>query len=143
MDPPSSGDATRILVVEDDPSLRRLLEMRLTLDGYITRTAGDGLAALSALEEWSADLVVTDVMMPRFSGLSLCRAMRDDPRLAAVPIVVLTARCFDDDIAAVVALGGVTFMTKPYNAQALHAALREALGDAHVTTTQTAAEPIR
>jgi DNA-binding response OmpR family regulator len=134
MGPLSKTDAARILIVEDDASLRRLLEMRLTLDGYAARTAEDGLQALSVLEEWTPDVVVADVMMPRLSGLSLCRAIRDQPSLAAIPVILLTARNFDDEIEAVMSLGGITFMSKPFDAEALNGALRAALSDHAVTS---------
>jgi DNA-binding response OmpR family regulator len=134
MGPLSKTDAARILIVEDDASLRRLLEMRLTIDGYTTRTAEDGADALAVLDDWTPDLVVADVMMPRLSGLSLCRAIRQEPRLADVPVILLTARNFDDEIEAVIKLGGVTFMNKPFDAEALHNALRAALGDHAVTS---------
>jgi DNA-binding response OmpR family regulator len=134
MGPLSTTDAARILIVEDDASLRRLLEMRLTLDGYAARTAEDGLEALSVLEEWTPDVVVADVMMPRLSGLSLCRAIRDQPSLVSLPVILLTARNFDDEIEAVMSLGGVTFMSKPFDAEALNSALRAALSDHAVTS---------
>jgi DNA-binding response OmpR family regulator len=130
MESQSPRGAARVLIVEDDASLRRLLEMRLSVDGYETRIAADGVAALAQLRTWIPDVVVTDVMMPRLSGLSLCRAMRADARTAATPIILLTARCFDEDIQAAVELGGVTFMNKPFDAHALDSALREALRDA-------------
>ncbi|MEO8898329.1 MAG: response regulator [Candidatus Dormibacter sp.] len=134
MGPLSKSDAARILIVEDDASLRRFLEMRLTLDGYVARTAADGVEALAVLEEWTPDVVVADVMMPRLSGLSLCRAIREAPRLAALPVILLTARNFDDEIEAVICLGGVTFMSKPFDSEALNNALRAALSDHAVTS---------
>jgi CheY-like chemotaxis protein len=134
MGPLANKDAARILIVEDDASLRRLLEMRLTIDGYATRAAADGADALAMLDEWTPDVVVADVMMPRLSGLSLCRAIRDQPRLASIPVILLTARNFDDEIEAVVKLGGVTFMSKPFDAEALNTALRAALADHAVTS---------
>jgi CheY-like chemotaxis protein len=134
MGPLANKDAARILIAEDDASLRRLLEMRLTLDGYATRAAADGADALAMLDDWTPDVVVADVMMPRLSGLSLCRAIREEPRLAAIPVILLTARNFDDEIEAVVNLGGVTFMSKPFDAEALNTALRAALGDHAVTS---------
>jgi DNA-binding response OmpR family regulator len=127
MEMPSSAGAPRVLIVEDDTSLLRLLELRLCVDGYTTRTAVDGVDALHTLAEWLPDVIVTDVMMPRLSGLSLCRAVRRDPRTATVPIILLTARCFDNDMQEVVDLGGVTFMNKPFDAEALNDALRAAL----------------
>jgi CheY-like chemotaxis protein len=127
MEMPSATGGPRVLIVEDDTSLLRLLELRLGVDGYTTRTAADGVAALQVLATWLPDIVLTDVMMPRLSGLSLCRAVRRDPRTAAIPIVLLTARCFDSDMQEVIDLGGVAFMTKPFDAEALKAALVAAL----------------
>ncbi len=127
MEMPSTAGAPRVLIVEDDTSLLRLLELRLTVDGYTTRTAVDGADALRTLSSWLPDVIVTDVMMPRLSGLSLCRAVRRDPRTTAVPIILLTARCFDNDMQEVVDLGGVTFMNKPFDAQTLNDALVAAL----------------
>jgi CheY-like chemotaxis protein len=127
MEMPSATGGPRVLIVEDDTSLLRLLELRLCLDGYTTRTAADGVAALQVLATWLPDVVLTDVMMPRLSGLSLCRAVRRDPRTAAIPIILLTARCFDSDMQEVIDLGGVAFMNKPFDAESLKAALVAAL----------------
>jgi two-component system phosphate regulon response regulator PhoB len=127
MEMASSAGAPCVLIVEDDTSLLRLLELRLSVDGYTTRTAADGVAALQVLAAWLPDVIVTDVMMPRLSGLSLCRVVRRDRRTATMPIILLTARSFDSDMQEVVDLGGVTFMTKPFDAGALNAALVAAL----------------
>jgi len=127
MEQASPTGGPRVLVIEDDTSLLRLLELRLSVDGYTTRTAADGVAALQVLANWQPDVVVTDVMMPRLSGLSLCRALRGDQRTATLPVILLTARCFDNDMQEVVDLGGVTFMNKPFDAESLNAALLAAL----------------
>jgi DNA-binding response OmpR family regulator len=127
MEMPSTAGAPRILIVEDDTSLLRLLELRLTVDGYTTHTAVDGVDALKVLAGWLPDVIVTDVMMPRLSGLSLCRAVRRDTRTATLPVILLTARCFDNDMQEVMDLGGVTFMNKPFDAGSLNAALTAAL----------------
>lgn len=125
--PPPADGAPGVLIVEDDTSLRRLIEMRLMVDGYVTRAAGDGVEALEVLGTWLPDVVITDVMMPRLSGLSLCREMRAHPRTAGIPVILLTACCFDADIQAVIDLGGVAYMNKPFDARALDSALRDAL----------------
>jgi two-component system phosphate regulon response regulator PhoB len=127
MEMPSTPDAPGILIVEDDTSLLRLLELRFSVDGYTTRTAVDGVDALRVLAGWLPDVIVTDVMMPRLSGLSLARAVRRDPRTSSVPIILLTARCFDNDMQEVVDLGGVTFMNKPFDAESLNEAVLAAL----------------
>ncbi len=140
METSPSPAAPRILIVEDDASLRRLLEIRLSVDGYETRAAGDGVAALEVLAGWVPDVVLTDVMMPRMSGLSLCREVRRDERIASLPIILLTARCFDNDIQEVLDLGGITFMNKPFESETLNRALHAALtGDSPGVDADSAA----
>ena len=126
---------TRILVAEDDPALRRLVDMLLSNQGYDVLTVNDGADALAAVDNWPPDALVVDVMMPRISGLTVCRELRADRRFAAVPIILLTARVFDDDIQAVMDLGGIEFMNKPFNPRQLMAVLErlvpESLPQAH------------
>ena len=121
-------DRPRVLIAEDDDSLRRLLELRLDSDGFEPRTACDGVQALEVMREWVPDIVVCDVMMPHLSGISVVREMRDREVTALVPIVLLTARCFDEDIQDVMNLGGVTYMAKPFDfrrlKEKLHALLQ-------------------
>jgi two-component system phosphate regulon response regulator PhoB len=102
-------------VAEDDDSLRRLLEIRLAADGWDVRAAEDGIGVLCTIEEWVPDVIVCDVMMPHLSGLSVCRELRLRSEFARLPILLLTARCFDEDIQAVVDLGNVTYMGKPFD----------------------------
>ena len=105
MDVAARGARQRILIVEDDAALRRLLEIQLGAYGYDTRSAEDGADALDVLAGWIPDLLLTDVMMPRLSGLSLCRAVRAEGRFAELPVILLTARCFDSDMQEVIDLG--------------------------------------
>lgn len=115
--------STRILVAEDDPALRRLIDMLLSNQGLEVRAVSDGADALGLVEEWEPDACVVDVMMPRISGLTVCRELRANPRHATLPIIILTARVFDDDIQEVIDLGGIEFMSKPFNPRQLMAAL--------------------
>ena len=114
----------RVLVAEDDDSLRRLLELRLSADGWDVRVAEDGIAVLCVIEDWSPDVVVCDVMMPHLSGLSVCRELRMRPEFAKLPILLLTARCFDEDIQEVMELGNITYMGKPFDFKQLDEMLR-------------------
>ncbi|MBV8194246.1 MAG: response regulator [Candidatus Dormibacteraeota bacterium] len=115
MPSPDAPLPRRVLIAEDDDSLRRLLEMRLSAGGYELRSAGDGVRALELMEDWTPHVVICDVMMPHLSGLSVVREMRDRPETRSVPVVLLTARCFDEDIQQVINLGGVTYMPKPFD----------------------------
>ena len=134
MDSATRAGGHRVVVVEDDASLRRLLELRLCAEGHTVRLAADGSAGLSLLHEWLPDVVVSDVMMPRMSGLSLCRAIRADDSLRDLPVILLTARPFDSDVQEVLDLGGISFMNKPFDANALLAAVDESV-HGRVTTS--------
>lgn len=127
MSAPDVDHRPRVLIAEDDDSLRRLLEMRLEADGFDSRTAGDGLLALAAMQDWIPDIVVCDVMMPHLSGISVVREMRERDTTASVPVVLLTARCFDEDIQDVMSLGGVTYMAKPFDFRRLKEKLHSLL----------------
>lgn len=118
----------RVLIAEDDDSLRRLLELRLNSEGYEVRSAADGMIALEIVEEWTPDAAVLDVMMPRLSGLSVCRELRERNDTGLVPVILLTARCFDEDIQQVMALGGVEYISKPFDFANLEETLRVLLG---------------
>ena len=127
--PERTGRAARVLIAEDDDSLRRLLELRLQADGLETESAADGVEAMAVVERWIPDVVVCDVMMPRMSGLSVSRELRERDATAGVPIILLTARCFDEDIQQVTALGGIEYIGKPFDFMHLIATLRAMLGD--------------
>lgn len=115
----------RVLVVEDDAALRKVLELRLGLEGFDVCAAKDGQAGLDALDDFRPDVVITDLMMPRVDGFGFCRTARHREGSRHVPIIVLTARQKDIEIEKLLELEGITFMTKPFDAQLLTATLRE------------------
>jgi DNA-binding response OmpR family regulator len=114
-----------VLVVEDDDALRKVLELRLQLEGFDVCAARDGQAGLEALDDFRPDVVITDLMMPRVDGFAFCRRARDRDGWAWLPIIVLTARQKDGEIEKLLELGDITFMTKPFDAPLLTRTLRE------------------
>lgn len=84
--------ATRVLVVEDDPNVRGLLRTLLTSEGYAVTTASDGIAGLVKATSDPPSLVVLDVMMPDLGGVRVLEEFEGDPRLATVPVVVVTGK---------------------------------------------------
>jgi len=80
-----------VLLVEDDPALRRYLEVVLERNGYVVLSAGDGLEAMKFLLTSRVDMVVTDALMPNLDGYELCRFVRNSPHLAHLPIILLSA----------------------------------------------------
>jgi CheY-like chemotaxis protein len=81
-----------VLVVEDDPNVRSLIETLLSSEGYVVQTASDGLAGLVALRERRPALVLLDMMMPDLGGLQVLETLRGDEGLAGVPVIVITGR---------------------------------------------------
>jgi len=127
--PDQPAPAKRVLIAEDDDSLRRLLELRLRAEQFEIQNAADGAEAIEIAERWTPDVVVCDVMMPRMSGLSVCRELREREATTHVPIILLTARCFDEDIQQVMALGGIEYIGKPFDFNELIATVRKLLGE--------------
>ena len=109
----------RILVVDDDKSIVKVVRGYLEQAGYQVFTAGDGETALHMLRRERPDLVVLDLMLPERDGWEVTRIVRADQLLAATPIILLTARVEDTDKIVGLELGADDYITKPFNAREL------------------------
>jgi two-component system phosphate regulon response regulator PhoB len=116
--PEPAGKDTRVLIAEDDDALRRLLELRLHMDGFSVATAADGQQAIdqATTQDPPPDILLCDIMMPRVSGLNVCRELRARAGTREMPIILLSAHNLDSTIEAVMALGNIDFMNKPFDA---------------------------
>ena len=103
-----------ILIVEDEESLLKLETILLTVKGYEVSGAGNGGEALQKLASISFDLVLLDVMLPDMDGFEICRSIRNNPRTASIPVVMLTARKNEADQARGMACGANAYLTKPF-----------------------------
>jgi DNA-binding response OmpR family regulator len=134
----TAGDATptRILLVEDEPSLVLTLTDRLVSEGYRVETAGDGNSALARAEETPFDLVLLDVMLPGKNGFDVCRDLRQ--RGVSTPVLMLTARAQVVDRVVGLKLGADDYLTKPFEMIELlariEALLRRSRGPAATVT---------
>jgi DNA-binding response OmpR family regulator len=109
--------AEKILVVEDDPSILRGLQINLAMEGYTVRSAMDGETGLSLARSERPDLVVVDVMLPRLGGLEVVRAIREaDPDL---PVLILSAKGQESDKVAGLRLGADDYLVKPFGLKEL------------------------
>jgi len=128
----------RILVVDDEPQLTRVLRTGLKSRGYDVRAAADGLAGFEAFNDWRPDLVITDLAMPNVDGLELCRRLR---AISQVPIIVLSAKGEEKTKVEALDLGADDFVTKPFGIDELlarvRASLRRAKAPAANEATQT------
>jgi DNA-binding response OmpR family regulator len=119
----------RILIVDDEPHIRRLLASRLEAEGFDVREAGDGEEGLAVVPEYHPDLVLLDLMMPGASGLEVLSKIRSGGDDASIPVIILTAKGQDTDREAAFAGGATDFVTKPFSPMKLLTRIREILGD--------------
>ena len=118
----------KVLIADDEPNIVISLEFLMKREGYQVLVARDGPQALEAIQRERPHLVLLDVMMPGKTGFEVCQAVRADDTLAAVKIVLLTAKGRDTDIAKGQALGADAYVTKPFSTKELAARVRELLG---------------
>jgi len=118
---------TRILVVEDDPDIAELIVRYLEKADYVVDRVANGRAALDAVAANPPDLVVLDLMLPQIAGLEVCRRLRGEPRTAAVPVIMLTARAEESDRIVGLELGADDYIAKPFSPGELVARVRALL----------------
>jgi two-component system KDP operon response regulator KdpE len=117
-------DNARVLVVDDEPQITRVLKTVLTSQGYQVRTAAEGETALVSLSEWHPELVITDLYMPRMDGVELCRRIR---AVSSIPIIVLSVKGEERTKVEALDSGADDYVTKPFGADELLARVRAAL----------------
>ncbi|HXE89584.1 MAG TPA: response regulator transcription factor [Terriglobales bacterium] len=119
-----SSELPRILVVDDEPQITRVLRAGLSAGGYAVRTAADGEAALELFHDWSPHLVITDLSMPNLAGLELCRRLR---QVSCAPIIVLSVKQEEATKIEALDAGADDYVTKPFGMDELLARVRAAL----------------
>jgi two-component system KDP operon response regulator KdpE len=114
----------RILVVDDEPQILRVLSRSLASEGYEIRVASEGDEALAVFSDWTPDLVITDLVMPKMCGLELCERLRS---LSSIPIIVLSASIEEHIKVEALDLGADDYITKPFSMDELRARVRASL----------------
>ena len=117
----------KILVVEDEPSLRKLLQYQLSKIGHEIRVAGDGEQALALVKSERPDLVLLDVVLPVMGGFQVLRKLQEDKNTKSILVIMLSAKGQQHDIAAGLNQGVFDYITKPFNIPDLSARIDKAL----------------
>jgi DNA-binding response OmpR family regulator len=130
----------RVLIVDDDESIRELATLYLRKEGFDVSSAVDGTSAIEKIRQLDPALVVLDLMLPGISGYDVCRAVRAE---SSVPIIMLTARDEDVDKIVGLELGADDYLTKPFNPRELVARIRAVLRRAEAGAGQGATAVIR
>ncbi|MEJ7846244.1 MAG: response regulator [Acidimicrobiales bacterium] len=103
-----------ILVVDDDPVILQLLQVSFEMDGFAVLTAADGAEGVAMARRERPDVVVSDVMMPRMSGLELLAELKGDPDTAGIPVLLLSAKAQNNDVSGGLDAGADDYVTKPF-----------------------------
>ena len=118
---------TRVLVVEDDRDIAELVERYLQKAGFSIELLSSGRDALKAIADHTPDLLILDLMLPHVDGLEICRSVRSDPRTAAIPIIMLTARAEESERIVGLEIGADDYVAKPFSPNELVARVRALL----------------
>jgi DNA-binding response OmpR family regulator len=102
-----------VLIVDDDPVIRRMLELTFESEGYDVRTAGDGVEGLEAIRAGKPDVVILDIMMPRLDGIRVMQELNDDDDLRGLPVILLSAKATSLDVELGLKAGAADYVTKP------------------------------
>jgi two-component system KDP operon response regulator KdpE len=132
------AERSRILVVDDETQITRVLKTTLQSQGYEVKTAADGESALDLAMDWIPDLIVTDLSMPRMTGIELCRMVRERSQ---VPIIVLSVREEEKSKIEALDAGADDYVTKPFSVNELLARVRANLRRV-AATKEESAEPL-
>ena len=133
------NDKARILVVDDEPQLTRVLRTGLTSRGFDVRAAADGLGGFEVFSDWQPDLIITDLAMPNVDGLELCRRVR---AISQVPIIILSAKGEEKTKVEALDIGADDFVTKPFGIDELLARVRASLRRPNAGPTKGAAQTL-
>jgi DNA-binding response OmpR family regulator len=106
--------AATVLVVEDDPVILRLLEVNFELEGFGVILAHDGAEGIELARSDRPDIIVSDIMMPKVSGIELVEALKGDPSTASIPIILLSAKAQTSDLKSGMDAGADDYVTKPF-----------------------------
>jgi DNA-binding response OmpR family regulator len=115
----SDGVKRRILIVDDEPSIAKILRKQMEVAGFEVQVAVDGQEGLSKVREWKPELVILDVMLPKMNGHEVCAAVKGDDAVKQIPIIMLTAKAQRQDQDEALKHGAEGYLTKPFQLEEL------------------------
>ena len=118
----------KVLIADDEQNIVISLDFLLRREGFEVLVAADGEEALAKIRSDRPDLVLLDVMMPKMNGFDVCQALRADPELASIRVLMLTAKGRDTEVTTGLGLGADAYMTKPFSTKELVVKVRALLG---------------
>jgi DNA-binding response OmpR family regulator len=120
----------KIMVVDDEPYIARVIKFKLEQEGYAVISANDGVTGLDRIRQEKPDLVLLDVMMPGLTGYEVCQQVKADADLAGIPVVFLTAKGQERDREQGLNLGASDYITKPFSPNRLLELVKSIIGNA-------------
>lgn len=120
----STAQRERILVVEDEPDIREVIEFNLKCEGYRVSGASDGEEGLACVRREFPDAILLDRMLPGLDGLEICRRLKADPDLRSIPIIMVTAKAEVDDVVEGLEAGADDYLSKPFSPKELLARVK-------------------
>ena len=126
----TDGVKRKVLVVDDEPSIAKILRKQLEVAGFDVAVAVDGEDGLAKVREWKPELLLLDVMLPKINGHEVCKTLKADPELKSLPIIMLTAKAQRQDQDLAQQQGADAFLTKPFQLSELLAKVKALLGQA-------------
>jgi len=125
----------KILIVEDEPQINRLIELVLQSDGfYNIKRAFDGLEAFELIKSDKPDLILLDVMIPELDGFALCKQIKEDEYLKTIQVIMLTAKKMEEDVLEGFKSGAIDYISKPFNNKILLARIKAHLNNINFST---------
>src|SRR5947207_2138220 len=128
--PAAIASGARVLIVDDDPVMRRLTRGAIENDGYVLTEAANGREALERIKRETPDLVILDFVMPELDGLGVLRVLRADPATVTLPVLLVTSQADEDSTRAGFEVGATDYLTKPFSSPQLSARVRACLARA-------------
>jgi DNA-binding response OmpR family regulator len=125
-----ADEKRKVLVVDDEPSIAKILRKQLEVAGFEVNVGIDGEDGLAKVREWKPELVLLDVMLPKLNGHEVCKTLKADPELKRIPVIMLTAKTQRQDQDLAQQQGADGFLTKPFQLSELLAKVKGLLGQA-------------